>query len=548
VKRAIFLSLIVLLLSSCAPPAKFLVRRDLEKRGDEFKFDQDQKSVIWIVLDGVNATVFRRMLERGELPNFYKYVYRRGAYTFQAIASHVPSTYPNIASQLTGKFPGHIGVPNNHYLDEEHEDRLNLVEFPGILKARKLLKDETTIFNYLQAMKLYSVSVTDLVATSANVHVVDLFKVGIKEINRQWKDIDRKTYADMMSIVRETTKTNQLPALLYAHMVGVDSNGHVHGVNSRAYRQALVYLDREFGKLVRLLKERKYYDNVAFVLSSDHGQIPVHNRFDLEKYIYSVVHDKPKRYCFRNKCKIDDGRIKDVIVLSGAERDAFIYCGIDDLEDFYRSIRGGEWKHRPTISDLTTYEVRPGSHINLIEKLVEERAVGLVFVRESSSKFHVFSNRGHAVIKRKIIKDRPFYAYDVRTGRDPLELKLERTPSSEEYLSSRDWLVLTEHSTYPDAVAQIPELFQTPKTGDLIVYAAPGYSFGKKNKGAHGGGTRPEMYTAFLFAADGIPHRELGPFRTVDILPTILYYLGLEVNPPTRIDGVPNCLYSRNCP
>src|SRR3990167_1400810 len=88
--------------------------------------------------------------------------------------------------------------------------------------------------------------------------------------------------------------------------------------------------------------------------------------------------------------------------------------------------------------------------------------------------------------------------YPILEGKDPLELDIVRLPAHGDFLSSRDWLALTERSPFPDVIPQMPELFQTTKTGDLIVYATPGYSFDEEFLSGHGGGTRPEMYTPFL--------------------------------------------------
>ena len=532
--RSFILLITLLTFSGCAAPTKLLVRRDLEKHGKKFKFEEAQDHIVWFLIDGVNTTVFRKLLEKGGLPNIYRHVYRRGIFTWAAMASHPPSTYPNVAAQLTAKFPGHIGVPNNHYLDIEHEDRLNLVEYPGVLKARELLKHEQTIFQYLRSQNLYSVSVTDLVSTSANIQVIDLFKTGLREINRQWRDIDRKTFADLTDVLKETAKTDQLPTLMFAHLIGPDSVGHIEGVGSPAYVESLKFLDKEFGKFVTLLDQLDYYHNVAFVISVDHGQLPIKNKFDFDKFFYELIHEKPSGYCVTHHCDIDDGKMNDVVVLHGAERDAFIYLGVKDYQSFYRK----RWSERKSFEELVHYSLPSGAKANLIQALTNEKAVGLVFLRESDSQFHVFSRAGHGIIKRRLVNERPFYTYLVVSGDDPLGLHLTRMPASEEYFSSRAWLKMTEHSDYPDSVAQFPELFQTPKTGDIVVYAAPGYSFATENLSGHGGGTRPEMYTPFLFGGDGIPHLDLGPFRTIDITPTILHYLGFAVYPPTKIDGI----------
>lgn len=534
----------MILLLSCST-TKLVIRRDLDKNGEVFEFHESQKHVLWMLIDGANSTVFHRMLERGELPNIYMHIYRRGPYSFYAISSHVPNTYPNIAAQLTGKLPGHLGVPNNQYLDTEYKDRINLIEYPGILQARTLLKKELTIFNYLKAQRLYTVSVTDLLATSANVQVIDLFKTGVKEINKQYDRIDKRTFLDLASIIEETSKTEQLPALLYAHLIGPDSTGHLQGITSEEYLASLRLIDKEFGKLVNLINEKGYYDDFAFVISSDHGQIPLKNKFNFEHYLYEILNEKPSGFCKSSSCRVDEGRIGDVVFVHGADRDAFVYFNVGKLENFY----GKGWGERIKLIDLMNYPLPSGRKIDIIEELAKGDGIGLIFARESGDKVHVFSKNGHGLIRRsKFIGFKPEYSYEILEGTDPMELDKVTLPANGEFLSSRDWLELTGSAPYPDVIPQMPELFRTTKTGDLIVYATPGYSFNEEYLSGHGGGTRPEMYTPFLFGGRGLNRRDLGPFRTIDITPTILHFMGLRVNPLDRIDGDASCVFLKYCP
>ncbi|OGQ33758.1 MAG: hypothetical protein A3F16_00355 [Deltaproteobacteria bacterium RIFCSPHIGHO2_12_FULL_43_9] len=542
--RHFLILLLSLFLLSCST-TKLVVRRDLDKNGEIFEFHESHKHVLWLLIDGVNATVLRSMLERGELPNIHTHIYRRGPYTFYAMSSHVSNTYPNVAAQLTGKFPGHIGIPNNQYLDTEYKDRINLIEYPGILQAKNLLKNELTIFHYLKAQKLYSVSVTDLLATSANVQVIDLFKTGVKEINRQYDRIDKRTFIDLASVIEETSKTDQLPALMYAHLIGPDSTGHLQGITSEEYLASLRLIDTEFGKLVNLIYEKGYYDDFAFVISSDHGQIPFKNRLNFDEFLYEILKEKPRGFCKTSKCRIDDGKIGDVVFVHGADRDAFIYFQVGDLESFYRK----GWGERIRLDELLSYTLPSGKNVDIIHEIVKADGVGLIFARESDERFHVFSRNGHALITRsKFLGFKLEYSYEILEGEDPLELEVGRLPAQGRLLSSRDWLALTEQSPYPDVIPQMPELFQTSKTGDLIVYASPAYTFSEEYVSGHGGGTRPEMYTPFLFGGRGLDRRDLGPFRTIDITPTILHFMGLRVNPVDRIDGEASCVFLKYCP
>jgi hypothetical protein len=103
-------------------------------------------------------------------------------------------------------------------------------------------------------------------------------------------------------------------------------------------------------------------------------------------------------------------------------------------------------------------------------------------------------------------------------------------------LTERQWLEQSLDRAYPDAPAQLTQLFRSPRTGELAVVAEPGVDLRleweiPEHKSGHGSLTYDHMRC--LVAAD---RPLLGPVRTVDIFPLVLQHLGYEI--PAGIDGV----------
>jgi arylsulfatase A-like enzyme len=79
---------------------------------------------------------------------------------------------------------------------------------------------------------------------------------------------------------------------------------------------------------------------------------------------------------------------------------------------------------------------------------------------------------------------------------------------------------------YPDFVPQARELFDSPLVGDVVVFTREGWSFHPTHKSDHGGPLRQEMFVPLVVAGRGIGRGELPVVRQIDIVPTVLEFLG----------------------
>jgi hypothetical protein len=166
-----------------------------------------------------------------------------------------------------------------------------------------------------------------------------------------------------------------------------------------------------------------------------------------------------------------------------------------------------------------------GTRQDLIARLLREPAVALVAAEEEDRSIVVAGLQGEATVSRADGRIR----YEPRSG-DPLEVGGGFTGSP------REWLARSWHAAMPDAAYQLLDQFRAERTGDLVVIANEGYDFRERfeipeHRSGHGSLIRAHMHVPLW------SNRALGtvPLRTVDLFPTMLDWIGVDV--PEEIDG-----------
>jgi hypothetical protein len=195
------------------------------------------------------------------------------------------------------------------------------------------------------------------------------------------------------------------------------------------------------------------------------------------------------------------------------------------------------WLARPTPEDLRAYPSRDGKAVNLIERLIAAEAVDVLAYRAAPGKVHVLTKKGGVELSQTVgSRD---VACRVLRGDDPLGYGASKAAAllDGKPHTPAEWLAATADTEFPDLAPQVMAYFDTPRAGDLALFAAPGWDFSHENKrGGHGGLRPDEMFTVLLIAGPGVPHeRRSSPVRSVDLGPTILELLGRPV--PADIDG-----------
>ncbi|MCH8965135.1 MAG: alkaline phosphatase family protein, partial [Planctomycetes bacterium] len=288
--------------------------------------------------------------------------------------------------------------------------------------------------------------------------------------------------------------------------------GHRYGSASRPYDEALMTADHSIGIVCNAISASKLADRTYFVLTTDHAHVPTpaDRHFDFARWL-EQEHDLRVRGK-RLKSKSYDQRLKqltqyDAILFTDAGRRALIH------------LRGrGGWYSRP----------EPEAVLEFVEAVSQLPAIGLTVWRDERSQVQVRSRSGTAFIERKIEAETTLYRLTI-DGTDPLEYTAD--PTLREYIAagwhdSRSWLAATIETAYPDFVPQVVEMFDSPRAGDVVLFAAEDWAFDEWHSG-HGSCLARDMHVPMYFAGPDLPAgTQIDYARNVDIMPTILDLLG----------------------
>jgi arylsulfatase A-like enzyme len=344
------------------------------------------------------------------------------------------------------------------------------------------------------------------------------------------------------------------PDVTMVYFPGPDDVAHFKGPGSEPYRSALRSLDKSLGSILCKLERGGLLSRMTLVLTSDHGMEPVaHGNyvdvealvmdrtgiaaygsevdFEAEAPYLAIANDHP--YWSRHR------RFADwpIVVSHSGERQASLHFRI-----------GQDWATRPTLDQILWFHrAGDGGRDYQADQpfpvlLLQSPAIGFVVVRDGVDAVQVYEREGVARIERSRSGLEPSYRYSLVSGRDPLFHDDSSPPPLADgaFHGSRKWLDATAALAHPDAVPQLGDLFDSPRLGDVALFAAPCWDFSKKYVGGHGGLERAEMQIPLYFVGPGIePGRRIFAARQVDLVPTILDLMGLpgRTSAACRMDG-----------
>ncbi|MDP6380567.1 MAG: alkaline phosphatase family protein, partial [Phycisphaerae bacterium] len=498
-----------------------------------------ERPVIVFFADGVTKPVFERLLADGKLPYIKKYIVDRGATVEHAITSLPTITYGVTVSLMTGRFPGHHGVLGNKWYDRH---RLIFRDYLHPSTMRLVNRDFHVPTIYELLPDKFSVAILTQTRRGATHFYENWMRSGIAWFFRLWTWVDSATIHRFQNTSELASAVRAWPDLVMAYFPACDQTGHVHGPGSGRNRDALVHLDLEIGNLLKALEREGVLDKFLLVFVTDHGLVPTPRIFDINRFIEKELKirathtaDEPaasyrsrwqrmRRY--RAVCAVDAGR------------SAKLYFRLDD-----------DWTRRPTLKELKAYDA-PVGQIDLLAQLLAHDAVGWICHSNGDGEVRVFTRKGEAVVRRRIEDGVKSYSYTVVKGEDPFGFASSAAAAAlagRGFHSADKWLRATLETAHPDVVGQLPEMFDSPRVGDLVCFARAGWGFGPTPKsmlivkdlgGGHGGILRDEIIVPWYFAGPGIsPGTRLDMARTVSLTPTLLEYIGTKRKLEWVFDG-----------
>ncbi|MFC1853627.1 alkaline phosphatase family protein [candidate division CSSED10-310 bacterium] len=456
---------------------------------------------------------------------------RKDTIAFHQVLNVLPVyTMPNQASLFTGLYPCNHGVLNNHMFDRlgksggadepVYYNNLRAYNFyyGTIGSANRMLTEQTpTVHDYLYDKGMTSAIFYSHFSSQKNAGKVNkiMFNFMRDEFSKhsgsaidwwvpspmdalefpsqgfneshifdKYINFDGEMMQDTLKYL-EDMEDEEVPNLVTLYFGGNDH--HCHGKGTKGEKgQAhylLDYCDKFFGKFLE--KWEKFIDQTIFIFLSDHGHIDVCNGNNtIEKDLIPEILKKKGYKCFNPKSYLSRVGKCDVAIAYS--------CGMVQIyvQKNANESNKGDWTELPSEDDLEKVKdtLTQGGKLNHTD---------FIFTRKLDGNSW---NAG--------------YTFDqLRPG------------------AGADFVRLTERM---DEIC-------CHSSGDIILVLDPRetYRFGGEDlKSVHGYGIEQDSYVPLIFAGNNInlfkPKNDISNVRTVDITPTILYLLGIDVD---KFDG-----------
>ncbi|MBN1490659.1 MAG: alkaline phosphatase family protein, partial [Phycisphaerae bacterium] len=472
-----------------------------------------QRCAVMFFADGVAADVFDNLLHSNDLPAIDRRFIQAGVRADHAVTAVPSITYGITTTLLTGRVPGHHDILGNKWFD----------------RTTFVYRDYNLAATYQQVEGDYD-------APTIYEILDDRFTVSIQCANRRgvtrtidlWTEsgvcfffgwhhwADGMVARSMEQVVGLARREGRWPDFIHLYFPGLDADGHQFGCESEEYRGALKNIDKQIGKVCDALEAAGVLDRTYLALVSDHGHVatPREQYLDLTPMLR-------KRHGWRiHEGRYDSGPVSwrrrhfegvDAVAINGGNRVYSLH------------LSGPEgWRSRPDF-DRCRGIIGEGP-----DSLVAQAAIFAAACRTSPDEVWICGKDGAATVARRRTGERLEYRYDVRSG-DPLGYLSDASVAAfvqQGWHESRAWLAATAGLRCPDTVAQIVEVFDSPRSADILLFAVEGWDFARCNLGGHGSIVRGDMVVPMCFAGPGIRRHERIPVaRTCDVAPTIVELL-----------------------
>jgi hypothetical protein len=463
----------------------------------------NSRRAVLVLIDGARCDVLRELLGRGDLPNLARWVIEPGGL---AIGTTVFPSTTGVAyiPLLFGRYPGSVGIPGIRWLDRRgaaggwREQWLAARSYCGVQGGwlNRDIAPAPSLFDLVPDSIAICTPLTRGLRPGANrltfrraalgaaAHYVGTYPALDRAVARAWLDAAAESWR-----------------FLFVVFPGVDGISHLKDPFHPAVLESYRLVDRALGDFVA--RVRKQGDLPAFFVVSDHGMTAMREHADP-----AVLLEGDGVRTLRHPVHVWRRKARVATMVSG-----------NASVQLYFDPRSGR-------AEPLTESSIPAA---LLERLLALPAVRLAACRADGGGVIVRTQQGRA----ELTEAPGVIRYQPEIG-DPLGLGgyLE--------LDDRDLLSRTRETDMPDAPRQLLQLFQTSRSGDLVLAATPGADFRgpweiPEHRAGHGSIIAEHMEVP-IAASVALPD---APVRTVDLMPTILERLDVTVPSGVVLDGVP---------
>lgn len=491
--------------------------------------------VVHFVLDGLNAEAWKRALVDGLMPTIKAEIIDKGA-SFEDSLSLFPSTSSTVyQAYTTGLWPGRSGIPHLQRFDREDGEIVDYLSIGGhdnvnddLINLRALMNPDvgdldapTAIFDLLEGHPTAAIYSSFYKGASITMPKVPVGALWSAYVTGNVEHVDAMALSDAMNVFKDDVA--QIPRYTLVGLYSSDVMGHKHGPQSEKLNAILAQFDKFMKDFLQLLGERGIADKTYIIISSDHGMHDTAKLFRLKKQIEAKgIHLKPK---------------------SPNDKDYTMFVADRGVTSSYIYI-----KHDNGFEPIRNFEIarnqvtRWNEKIDLIDTMLGFKATEFLIVRNGDRRAKIFSKDGKTsdvTCTMVNMADYCIYAFDPAEG-DPLGYSesggLKPLLDGRAH-STREWEKATAGERYPDAIANIGQIFNDGRAGDIFITASEPYGLREVKKGNHGGLAESDMRTFLAMEGPTVPSGKYGVVRPIDIFPLLVQWFGLKV-PAVNYDGV----------
>ncbi|NSW99922.1 alkaline phosphatase family protein [bacterium] len=460
------------------------------------------KKVIFLLLDGARKDTVEKYLDLGYLPNLNEIINNGGS--ISSATSVFPSTTgPAYTPFLMGLFPGNANLPGIRWFDKVNfsKNKLSLmahrsyVGIEGLLLNDDIKKSNKTIFEIVKNSRSIFNEITrglqkefDLTRISKGYYKIKSHFSGSSSI-------------DLTSSKKLLSSLDKKVEFIFCCYLGVDSNSHIHGHDSKEVLDSYKSFDFELGKVIQKLKDNNELDDSLLIVTSDHGHSNTNSHIELVDVL------KKQGFKVFSYPLVFSKLIKDI--------DAAVMVSGNSMAHLYFR-KEKDWSKRKTFN---------GSE-KIIEDLVRNPGIDILIFINEKSQIIIRSIRGMAMLE-----DKESGLEYTPLVNDPFDYKnLKGLLTYEEILDK------TFDTDYPDALTQIHQLFNSNRCGDLVISSNEGFDLRDnfeipEHKSSHGSLKKEHMLVPLIMNKKVTEDK----IRTVDLFPTILRFLNYKS--PIKTDG-----------
>jgi len=502
--------LVLLILSGCGHgrPSRWNLHPQVER---------PQPGVVLFIVDGLPPRFVEQGCREGWMPNVRRYFCDGGLRVERATTTLPAITYAAMATLLTGVGPGTHGVVGNRWFEPR---RRLFRDYATIEHYRDVNSDFDIPTIYERLRPATSISIQAAHRRGATKNIANWALSGTMWFFGDYTAVDKLTASSLWRVTRWANRQRRWPTILTLYFPGLDSVGHRYGPDSQRFRWAVWHADWQIGRICAWLERQGLLETTYLVLVSDHGMVAVRpdGHIDLLKLLRDGWGRRATDRMLQNEPSAGRAAYYDqfdtVVTHQDGRAAALHFRGPNDW-DTPPDPAAVERILTDAPADLHLWNI-PG-----VELVAYLRGADEVVLRSAIGEARILTRPG---------ADGPEYAYEPTSGdvlgyMDDAELAAFVSAG---FHSSREWLEATADQRLPDVVPHLPGLLGTPRAGQVVLFAQPGYSFAPE-AGGHGGLDRDERLMTFLIAGPGIvPARTVRAARAVDLVPTLLDLLNVE--------------------